>query len=217
MVRWAGIKCSAEGCDRDVRARGLCITHYQSAHHNGSLVPLRPGTSIYVEPSVTCQVSEQDRIYFAGYFDGEGCVYVDKRSYRHSRNTDYGHWPLHVTFKQTVPGVVQSMRKLYGGHLRIEIPAPERPKFRISLKWDLTRTVDALRFLRDIQPFVREKRPQVDLVLQKYKTPMNTQEGTELREILSAMKHVELSVDEILRAEGNISVYQRRLKPKREA
>lgn len=42
--------CSSSGCSKEVRARGLCITHYNAAKKGGSLPPLSKPASHSPEP-----------------------------------------------------------------------------------------------------------------------------------------------------------------------
>lgn len=118
-------------------------------------------------------IKETDRAYFAGLFDGEGSVILDK--FRKETNTGYS---LRVAFQITYKSVLVRMQKLFGGN--IHIPNMEKRKNYPSVK-KLTTVYspdnwkqlyhyqlngkDALYFLKVIEPFCDEKKPQASLAI----------------------------------------------------
>jgi len=183
--------------------------HYNRAYRSGELVLLRPDRGVRID-NVYGEATREQRAYFAGYFDGEGCVTVGKAAKPRLTEPGFAHFPLHVEFKQTRPEIVLELRRLYGGTLRIEIPDNEN--WRPSVKWILARAETARKFLVDIQPFVREKKDQVDLVLRDYITPLRPRDGEQLRRALQEMKRRPLSIDEILAEFPHTTVHERRSK-----
>ena len=67
--------------------------------------------------NVLVTVTEQEKAYFAGYTDAEGCIsiYCNKSGYRQMSP----QWCAYVNFSQTCPMVVKKMHALYGGSLYV--------------------------------------------------------------------------------------------------
>lgn len=63
------------------------------------------------------EISEKDKAYFAGFFDGEGCVRVDKAI--HKLNNRYSY-SLAVSFGNTYVPTLYEMKKLFGGSICLE-------------------------------------------------------------------------------------------------
>lgn len=99
--------------------------------------------------------SEQEKAYFAGYTDAEGCIGV----YRKPTG-----WALIVSFKQTQPAVIDRLHEGYGGAVAFSKQKRGRP-----LKhWRLQAIDEARRFLADITPYLREKREQAEIALNEF-------------------------------------------------
>lgn len=122
--------------------------------------------------------SEFARAYYAGYFDGEGCLQV------HPRAKGEG-WGVRIDFGQTVDVVVRELHGVYGGSLRVQ---PARGNVRAKTCWRLSQTLAVIRFLLDIYPYVREKRSQVEAVLEDYETSMHVTDAQALIARLRSMK-----------------------------
>ena len=58
------------------------------------------------------EIAKDDKIYFAGLFDGEGCVFIHKTHSASGKNNNY---TLAVSFGLTYEPVLKKMQKLFGG------------------------------------------------------------------------------------------------------
>lgn len=184
--------------------------HYTRSSRSGELVLLKPGRGVHTFERGP--VSEVDRAYFSGYFDGEGCVQL-QRPPKDRRGGGLVHWPLRVEFKQTQEHVLLELHRLYGGSIRVEWA--EHGRWRPSVKWGVSRTEAVLCFLRDIHPFVREKRAQVESVLERYRAKMSPSDGESLYSDLRAMKKRVLSLEAVEAHMGSVvTIHDLRVKAK---
>jgi hypothetical protein len=87
--------------------------------------------------------------YLAGLFDGEGCVYVQKR------NTNF---ILYVEVAQVFKNGARFFQRRFGGGMY-----PQKGK-RVLWHWKAWGE-DAKRFLRAVLPHLHEKRPQARLAV----------------------------------------------------
>jgi hypothetical protein len=117
--------------------------------------------------------------YFAGYFDGDGCLKL-------GRNKN-DKWELRVTFNQTQVPAVVDMQQVYGGSLR-----PIVMSGRAGLHYQLCQRNAVARFISDISGICLEKRDQILAVLADYDPGMTEDVAAVLREKLAVMKHVTL-------------------------
>lgn len=191
--------CRITDCPKPPVGQGLCSTHYNRAHKSGELVLLRPDRGVFTFERAP--LSDTERAYFAGYFGGEGCLQI-QRPPKDRRDNHARHWPLRVEFKQTQEHTVLDLHRFYGGSLRVE--CAEHGRWRPNIKWGVSRTEAVLCFLRDIEPYVREKRAQVELVLRRYKTPMMFAEGEPLYTEMRALKKRSLSLDAVAAHVGRV-------------
>jgi hypothetical protein len=123
--------------------------------------------------------AEEQRAYLAGYFDAEGCVSVDPAN----RGTT---WSAIVTFGQVNPTVPKMLHERYGSTLT-PVP-PQRPTWRPKTVFTTRRWRTVQRILRDVLPYVREKRSQVEAVLANFNSRMSASAGRELQQYLQAEK-----------------------------
>lgn len=87
--------------------------------------------------------------YAAGFFDGEGCVYI----YRSI---------LHIKIGGAfVPGTLDRFKEKWGGHISNPY-INKNKKYKDRITWTLT-GLPALKFLEDIYPFVFERKSQIEL------------------------------------------------------
>jgi hypothetical protein len=93
-----------------------------------------------------------DRVYAAGFFDGEGSVHFTK--------TNSGIGQLRVSICLTHLPTLEWFKERWGGPLK---PLPRRnERWAPAWQWMLTAR-GALTFLHDIRPFVRLKHDQVEV------------------------------------------------------
>ena len=83
-----------------------------------------------------------DNAYWAGLFDGEGCVHISK---------DLRHLEISVTQKKTA--ILSLLKQTFGGNVS-------------GYKWRAVSTKNAIRFLESIQPHVIIKANGVKIALE---------------------------------------------------
>ena len=92
--------------------------------------------------------------YFAGFFDGEGCV---------SFANDETPTPR-ITIVNTVREPLDMAKELFGGNICFR-SNESHPNHKFCYIWNIGSRSDIERFLLAILPYVCIKRPQVKLVL----------------------------------------------------
>jgi hypothetical protein len=104
-------------------------------------------------------LSETDLAYFAGFFDGEGCVTIGRGVTQYKGRI--GHWVL-VQVTNTDPRPIQALHDAFAGHMFRDDRrrGNERPCYR----WQANSRV-ACRFLEAIRPYSRIKAEQIDVAL----------------------------------------------------
>lgn len=96
----------------------------------------------------------QDKAYFAGFFDGEGYVGL----YSNTKTSE----AIRVIIGQGKPDVLYELQENYGGSV---YPRHDKRSGREHFAWEV-RARKAEHFLKDIRPYVRIKKQQVELSLQ---------------------------------------------------
>ena len=98
-------------------------------------------------------ISELNRAYTAGLFDGEGCITIA----RHLRRAGYGY-QLSITVHMCDDEPLRLLCKQWGGVVRDRKPnnGSSRPSFR----WRLY-SGQAQNFLQDIRPYLQIERVQI--------------------------------------------------------
>lgn len=99
------------------------------------------------------QPTKEQIVYFAGFFDGEGCIQIEK-SITKGTNT---HYALRVSIEHTFIPVLELLRDAYGGG--IVVAKKNMPHYKQKYVWKLNGR-DAHRFILDITPYLWEKKPQ---------------------------------------------------------
>lgn len=96
-----------------------------------------------------------DKQWLAGFFDGEGCVYLQMRYRRDRIAPCFG---LQVCITQNDKVILDEIQKEYGGTVY-------RHSGRRCYRWRDT-GASTLRFFSDIQPYLKIKKSQVDLAIE---------------------------------------------------
>lgn len=110
------------------------------------------------------KVSPLIRSYYAGFFDGEGCVRISKGYGPTVSRPDRQKWySLQIDIGQTKDDVLIEIHNFYGGSLYTQQPKKGNPITR----WSATGK-NANNFLRDIVPFLRQKKERVKIALHFY-------------------------------------------------
>ena len=169
----ARLKC--HDCGEGAVSRGFCARHYVKARREGRFTTNPKGAGV---PFTYGRVlREFDAPYFAGYFDGDGCIAIA---------SEKKCWYPRITFSQTQADTLIELHAVYGGSLRPEKARSKRR--RPKLNYQLVQREAVYAFLHDIRPFVVEKRDQVELFLTRYRAGMPFDEGKRLKKQLSVMK-----------------------------
>ena len=110
-----------------------------------------------------------DRRYLAGLFDGEGCIYYNKKSnYKRKRDT----WiNICISISNTYKPLMERLHNEFGGHLRTRISKYqfESGRYRkTGYEWVLCNT-KAENFLRECLPYliIRKERAEIALSIRK--------------------------------------------------
>ena len=98
-------------------------------------------------------------VYFAGHFDGEGCITM-----RHRPNKGIQRLSISVTgnFKKTL----EDYKHYFGGAVR---SIPHSSKNKLLYEWYVGSFSDMYFFLSHLKPFLKEKREQANVALQYLK------------------------------------------------
>jgi len=102
-------------CDAQSFSRGFCAKHYQRARREGRITTNPKGNGVPF--TYGRALNEGEPPYFAGYFDGDGCVAVAHEKRR---------WYPRVAFAQTQPDTLMELHALYGGSLTVDPPRDRR-------------------------------------------------------------------------------------------
>lgn len=136
-------------------------------------------------------ISIEDKIYYAGLVDGEGYIFIIKGWYKRSKIY------YRAGIKIAMCGANDILRKaqgLWGGYL-VDRP-PRTKKHRPVLEWIIDgNSIGG--FLEDIQPYVRVKKDQIDVIVEFRKfvshnnnvTPSVQEYRTHLFEGLKGLHH----------------------------
>lgn len=101
-----------------------------------------------------------DLIYFAGFFDGEGCISIARqKKVWGNKNQAYFH-RLRINLAQKDPSVLKQLYEIVGGSLHCS---------NGIWKW-YADDASAVQFLESITPFLRIKKTQAELALEFSKT-----------------------------------------------
>lgn len=115
--------------------------------------PIDPAVDRERRAPVASSVPELERAYAAGLFDGEGCVSVYQTSFRSDALT------VRVTNTSWV--MIEFLHSRWGGNLSHRVANKEENSQAVWY-WSLAAN-QALRFLDDVYPFLKTKRPQAKL------------------------------------------------------
>ena len=97
------------------------------------------------------KLNEVQLSYLAGYFDGEGCIFIGKGGQRV------------VQIKSCYPKVVQSFHKIFGGRLYRE--RNNKSKYWRDHFYFRTFGKEAVNVIKHLYPFLREKKEQARLFI----------------------------------------------------
>ena len=117
--------------------------------------------------------------YYAGLFDGEGCISLTKSDRTKIRSGRKNQFILHVTIRIREAWVLENLLSEFGGHLRTYSGA--KPTCAPVGVWSI-QSLKGRYFLSSILPYLRLKKDQAELGIRcldilatyrKYKLPRN--------------------------------------------
>lgn len=100
--------------------------------------------------------------YFAGFFDGEGCIGI-QRCRKKRRSGVYTTYEPYATVSQRLPEVLRQMQDAFGGNVYWN--ASGGPNGIWALQWSNRAALD---FVTRICPHLRGKRAQAECLLEAY-------------------------------------------------
>ena len=107
------------------------------------------------------EVPQTRLAYYAGLFDGEGCVYI-KPGVKHTGHIHSLVLSVSVTMTDTI--ALCELERDFGGKLRRSVCKDITRHHKIPYRWQLSaRRAEA--FLRSIRPFAKVKAAQIDVAL----------------------------------------------------
>lgn len=128
--------------------------------------------------------SEEDLVYLAGFLDGEGCFWINKRD------------TVGISCTNTYKPVIDWLHSTYGGTVHID--KPKKSNHRVTYTWQLVSN-PAVELIRHFSPYLKEKQKQALLIL-SFKSLLGKrgsrpskeckEERFRLKEIFKGMKHV---------------------------
>lgn len=127
-----------------------------------------------------------DLIYFAGFFDGEGCISIARQKKTWGNKAQPYFHRLRINLAQKDPAILKELYDIVGGTLHCSNGV---------WKW-YADDASAVAFLASLAPFLRVKRVQAELALEFAKTKTGvagsiTAEVFDLRERLCNMVRAE--------------------------
>ncbi len=108
--------------------------------------------------------------YAAGFFDGEGCIRVDRIKIKSAsdRPTAYTRYQLKVSVSQANPEILLGFRDKFGGSISSDTIAKKiRPNSRARHQW-YAWSKFAYDFLVEIRPYLIGKAEEADLAIDFY-------------------------------------------------
>jgi len=100
-----------------------------------------------------------DLAYMAGFFDGEGCISLCERSKRKRQLR------VHISISNTNEWIIQWFKFNFGGSVTSERKQLKNPNWRDTWRWNITSGAHSVRFLKEILPYLRLKKPQAELAI----------------------------------------------------
>lgn len=96
-------------------------------------------------------VEQTDIAYAAGFFDGEGCISITKNG------------AVDVRISNTAKNVLVRLQKNFGGSITNRTQKINKTQYAYSLYGD-----EAIEFIKTIKPYLLDKLPQADTMLEYY-------------------------------------------------
>lgn len=101
-------------------------------------------------------ISDVDLAYAAGFFDGEGCITIAKNG------------AVDVRITNTGINVLQRLQSTFGGNIGNRSQKVNKKQYSYCFYGD-----NAIEFIKKIKPFLIEKLPQAETILEYYELRNN--------------------------------------------
>ena len=118
----------------------------------------------------------------AGYLDGEGCI----RLFNGGK-----YFTPRVAIENTYYAGLVEIQKEFGG--RLSVVRRAKGNWRTAWRWEFAATEEVRKFLLNILPYLREKKPQALVMLEALDLP-STEREWHYNE-LKRLKHIESTDD----------------------
>ncbi len=105
------------------------------------------------------ELPEITKAWMAGFFDGEGSIWINKRKPRRSTRGVSPVYMLSVSVTNTMYSGVECFRTYFGGYIRL-VRTKHRPIYRGEAQ-----TKHAMRFLQTLLPYFQVKQKQAELAI----------------------------------------------------
>lgn len=140
-------------------------------------------------------VRHEDWAYFAGLWDGEGCVTVSsvaRPPLRRPGSVDYPYWHARLVISHTSLVLLQWVLKTFGGAIHGHIP-PKRsnPYQRYFYQWHVTNRLQGTAILRGMLPYLKYKSDEAKLAIELFATYMPGRTRMEPKEVANRQRLVE--------------------------
>ena len=121
-------------------------------------------------------VTENDKAYIAGLFDGEGCVsYYKRREKRKGKKKAYNYWMIRCELSMTDQYVVEWMHKTLGvGTVCKGLPIKSWVGKKTQWRWRCGYR-DALVFAKLLWPYAQVKLHKLEQIIDHYDPEYNTE------------------------------------------
>jgi len=101
-------------------------------------------------------IQDTDLAYAAGFFDGEGCIMIAKNG------------AVDVRITNTALNVLQKLQSVFGGNIGNRTQRVNKKQYSYCFYGD-----NAIEFIKKIKPFLVEKLPQAETILEYYELRNN--------------------------------------------
>ena len=128
----------------------------------------------------TLKAKPKDRAYIAGYFDGEGCIYI--------RKLVPGNFQLACGVCSTNKSILALLQMYFGGGVGKKRADKRSPNWKPLWRWQIVAN-QAYSFLKSIHPYLKIKRVEAELGIQFQEAMPSS--GTRLTEESLALREAQ--------------------------
>ncbi len=148
------------------------------------------------------RLTEIEKSYLAGIFDGEGCIGYYARTFKSNKNQSPVH-SVWIAVANTDFGLLKWLEaRIYLGRIRMKPASGNR---RLAWELQIKNKKQAIEFLTEIQPYLVIKRVQADVLLSHLNAEQNIPRGQGIKtpiEVLNRRKIVAQHLKELKNSPG---------------